>query len=162
MFVNHYSDFTYVHLISKLDAEVTVEAKLSFENICDSYVVKSFQYHADIGIFDTKKIKEVCNVAKQTLNFCGVNAHHQNGKTENRIKDVAKRASTYLLHAAHLWLNPMHASLWPYDINNYVNLRNSITTNFKPENFHGSNKILATYDSSPLAQFYGYKVEANL
>ena len=122
MFVNHYSDFTYVHLISKLDAEVTVEAKLSFENICDSYVVKSFQYHADIGIFDTKKIKEVCNVAKQTLNLCGVNAHHQNRKPENIIKDVTTGAMTALLHAYHCWTNAIHSSLLPASVNNYVNL----------------------------------------
>ena len=39
MFVDHYYDFTYVHLMSKLDTEATVEAKLVFERIFDSYGV---------------------------------------------------------------------------------------------------------------------------
>ena len=33
MFVNHYSNFTYVHLMTKLDTEATVESKLEFEKI---------------------------------------------------------------------------------------------------------------------------------
>ena len=39
MFVDHYSDFNYVHLIAKIDTEATVEAKLVFERIFDSYGV---------------------------------------------------------------------------------------------------------------------------
>ena len=96
MFVDHSFDFTYVHLMSKLNAEAKVEANLEFERICYSYGVKSLRYHADNGLFDTNKFKEACNVSKRTLSFCGVNDHHQNGKPENIVKDVTTGESTAL------------------------------------------------------------------
>ena len=71
-------------------------------------------------------------------------------------------ARTALLHEAHQWPNEMHASLCPAAIKNYANLRNSIPAIFKPETYHGRNKIPLTYDSSPIAQLSAYKVELNL
>jgi hypothetical protein len=35
----------------------------------------------------------------QAITFCGVGAHHQNGKAEKRIGDLQRRATTLLLHA---------------------------------------------------------------
>ena len=69
-------------------------------------------------------------------------------------------ARTSLLCEGHSWPNAIHFYLWP-DAKN-VNLRNSITTNFKSETYHGESKILATYDSSHLSRFSSSKVEANL
>ena len=80
MFVDHYSDFTYFQLMSKLDAESTVEDNLVFERICDLCGLKALHYHVDNCLFDTKKFKGACNIAKQNLSFCGVNAHNQNIK----------------------------------------------------------------------------------
>ena len=88
VYVDYCSDFTYVHLMSKNDSEATVEAKLAFESIYDSYGVKALHYHVDNGLFDTKHFKGACYIAKLTLRFCGVKAHDQNGESENRIKDV--------------------------------------------------------------------------
>ena len=134
LFVDHYYEFTCVHLISKLDSDATFEAKLAFERICDSYGVNTLHYHAYNGIFDTNNFKEACNIEKQTLSFCGVKAHHQNGKSENIIKDLTTGARTDLLHADHLWPNAINASLWPANIKNYFNLRNPLlkTLNLKP------------------------------
>ena len=86
VFVNIYSDFTYVCLIPKLDAEDKVEAKLEFEIICDSYGVIVLHYHADNGLFATKTFKESCNTAKKNLKFCEDNAHNQNGTLRTEIK----------------------------------------------------------------------------
>ena len=58
VFLDHYSDFTYVHLMSKLDAEAIVEDKLEFERNYDSYVVKPLHYHVYNGLFDTNSFKE--------------------------------------------------------------------------------------------------------
>ena len=57
MFVDHYSGFNYVHLISKIDVEAIAEANLVFERIFDSYGVRVLLYHEDNGIFDTNKFK---------------------------------------------------------------------------------------------------------
>ena len=122
IFVDHFSDFTYAHLMTEMNAESTVEAKLAFERVCQAHGVNVHHYHADNGLFDTKLFHAAVNKASQTISFCGVNAHHQNGKAENRIRDVTTGARTSLLHAAHRWPKAIHASLWPAVLKNYVNL----------------------------------------
>lgn len=90
--------------------ESTVEAKMGFEH---DYGVKVAHYYADNGPFDTSALKAAITKAKQMLSLCGVNAHHQNGKAENWIKDVMQGARTVLLHAAHWWPKAVAPSLWP-------------------------------------------------
>ena len=113
-------------------------------------------------MFDTKKFKEAWNTAKQTLSFYGINAHNQNGKDENIIKDVTTRARTDLLRSDHHWPNAIHASLWTSAIKNYSNLRNSIPANFKPKTYHRRNKISSTYHYYPLSALSVPKIESNL
>ena len=161
VFVDHYSDFTYVHLMTHLDAESTVQAKQAFERESAQYGVRVEHYHADNGLFDSKLFKEAVENASQRLSFCGVNAHHQNGKAESRIKDITMGARTALLHAAHRWPEAIHPSLWPAALKHYVNLRNSLPTKFEAEQQQGRQKTLAKYYESPLAKFSGTQVEPN-
>ena len=127
------------------------EAKMAFEIICYSYGVRFLHYHVYNFMFDTKKFKEAWNTSKQTLSFCDINAHNQNGKDENIIKDVTTRARTDLLRSDHHWPNAIHASLWTSAIKNYSNLRNSIPANFKPKTYHRRNKTSVLYDLYPLS-----------
>ena len=89
------------------------------------------------------------------MSFCGVNAHHQNGKAERRIWDITENERTSLLHAAHRWPKAIHPSLWPAALKNYVNLRNTIPTCF----VKGSNED--TFIDSPLSKFSGTEVPFN-
>jgi hypothetical protein len=163
VFVDHFSDFTYVHLMTKMDGDATVAAKLEFERVLNSYGVRVKHYHADNGLFDTKVFKASISKAGQTLSFCGVNAHHQNGKAENRIKDVTENARTALLHAAHRWPKAIHASLWPAALKNYVNLRNSLPTKYTAAEKKGRKIVQpATFVDSPLSLLSGTEVEPNL
>jgi hypothetical protein len=131
IFVDHFSDFTYTHLmVGQPTGETTVEAKLAFKRVAASHGVRIKHYHSDNGLFDTKSFKAAIVLAKQTLSFCGPNAHHQNGKAENRIKDITTGGRTALLHAAHRWPQAINASLWPAAIKHYTNLRNSIPTKY--------------------------------
>jgi hypothetical protein len=132
VFADHFSDFTYVHLMTTMDAASTVEAKLAFERLSSSYAVTIRHYHADNGLFDTKAFKASVTKGGQTLSFCGVNAHHQNGKAESRIKDITIGGRTALLHAAHRWPKAIDASLWPAALKHYTNLRNVMPTEFTP------------------------------
>jgi len=140
VFVDHFSDFTYIHLMKKMDGDATVKAKQACERVAMAHGVQISQYHADNGLFDTKVFKSAVAMAKQTLSFCGVNAHHQNGRAENRIKDVTTCVRSALLHAAHRWPKAIHASLWPKALKNYVNLRNALPTRFIPEIKQGQKK----------------------
>mmetsp|Transcript_18777 Transcript_18777/g.28567 ORF Transcript_18777/g.28567 Transcript_18777/m.28567 type:complete len:115 (-) Transcript_18777:827-1171(-) len=45
--------------------------------------VRLNHYHANNGLFDKNAFCQNIRSSKQTLSFCGPNAHHQNGKAEN-------------------------------------------------------------------------------
>ena len=84
-----------------MDADSTVAAKLAFERVLSTHNVQASHYHCDNGLFDTTVFKASVATANQTLSFCGVNAHHQNGKAERRIGDITTGTRTYLLYASH-------------------------------------------------------------
>ena len=72
VFVDHFSNFTYAHLMIEMNAETTVESKLAFELVCNAHVVRVVHCHADNSLFDTKEFKASVTKDQQTLSFCGV------------------------------------------------------------------------------------------
>ena len=162
VFVDHYSDFTYIHLMVEMNKETTVEAKEAFERVAEEYNVRIRYYHCDNGLFDTFLFKSSITKAHQSITFCGVNAHHQNGKAERRIKDVTEGGRTSLLHASHRWPKAINASLWPMALKHYVNLRNNLPSNYKPGVKRGRRKLPDTFIDSPLSKFSGMEVKVNL
>ena len=121
VFVDHYSDFIYIHLMTELNSKPTVEAKQAFERLAGSYNVRIRHYHADNGLFDTKAFKVSVSAARQTISFCSVNTHCQNGKVWNRIRDVTSGAQTALLLATQRCPKAIHAALWPAALKNHIN-----------------------------------------
>ena len=89
--------------MTEMNAETTVKAKEVFERIAHSYGIHVKHYHCDNGLFDTKKFRTSIQIAKQTISFCEVNAHHQNGVAERHIRDLRDIARSMLLHAQHHW-----------------------------------------------------------
>ena len=60
IFVDHHTDFTYVHLMRDFSVEATVEAKNAFERMANSYGVTIKAYHADNGRYsDPLFLKDV-------------------------------------------------------------------------------------------------------
>ena len=113
VFVDHYSDLDYVHVQNSTSAADTIEAKRRFELFCLERGVHVQHYHADNGIFASRGFREEVQKCGQTLTFCGVGAHHQNGVAERRIQDLSDSARSSLAYAAHR--NPaVTANLWPY------------------------------------------------
>jgi DNA-directed RNA polymerase specialized sigma54-like protein len=108
--MDHFFDFTYTHLmIGEPTAANTVKAKLAFKRITASHRVRIKHYHSDNGLFDMKLFKASIVSAKQML------SHHQNGKAENRIKDVITGACTslYMQHTAVPKLSTLLCDQWP-------------------------------------------------
>lgn len=162
VFIDHFSNFIYAHLMMEMDAEETVEAKLAFERLASSHGVTINHYHANNGLFDTKAFKEAILRGNQTLSFCGVNAHHQNGKAKRCIQDITIVARTTLQHAVHRWPKAIHVALWPSALKHYINQKNSIPTDFTLESKQGKKLTIAKFEKSPISRFSSTEVEVKL
>ena len=148
VFADHFSGLTYVHLMSSLSGDETVEAKQAFERFAAQHGVHVSHYHADNGRFADLKFMEAVKTSHQTLSFCGVGAHHQNGIAERRIRDITETSRTMLLHAQHRWPNTVTCNLWPQALKQAVNIRNALTREMGK--------------SSPLSIFSNTEVQPNL
>jgi hypothetical protein len=126
IFVDHYSWLKYVHLMTKLTSEETMEAKRAFEHFAKQHSVRILHYHCDNGQFADNAFKNSCSAKGQQLTFCGVNAHFQNGIAEKAIRDLRESAQKQLLHARQRWPAAIHLALWPYALRSAVNLHNTL------------------------------------
>ena len=54
------------------------------------------------------------SATKQNLTFAGVNAHHQNGIAEQRIRELQEIMRAMLIHASKQWPGVVTIHLWPY------------------------------------------------
>jgi len=116
VFVDQASRLSYVYLQKTATAEETIEAKKAFERYAAERNVKIHAYHADNGIFKANKWVDECKNSGQQLTFAGVNAHHQNGIAERRIRELQGTARTMLIHARRRWPNSVTMNLWPYAV----------------------------------------------
>jgi hypothetical protein len=126
VFVDHTSRLSYIHLQGRISSDETVQAKRAFEAYARSHGVTVKHYHADNGRFaDNAFLKSIAE-SGQTISFCGVNAHFQNGIAEKRIRDLSEQARKQLLHAKARWPSAIEINLWPYALRNANDIRNTI------------------------------------
>jgi hypothetical protein len=73
-------------------------------------------YHADNGVFRANKwVAEECKHMGQGTSYTGVNAHHQNGMAERRVRELQDLARTILIHSKNArWKDSISTHLWPY------------------------------------------------
>ena len=116
VYVDQASRMGFVYLQKTCSAEETIEAKRAFEQYAENRGVRVQAYHADNGIFKAKKWVEECCQRKQELTFAGVNAHHQNGIAERRIRELQESTRAMLIHATKRWPGVVTIHLWPYAI----------------------------------------------
>ena len=103
VFVDNYSRLGYVYLQLDTTSSETLKAKQAFEAFAHSYGVRIQHYHADNGRFADNAFRASLEQQHQTISFCGVNAHWQNGIAERRIRDLQEAATTMLLYAQRRW-----------------------------------------------------------
>ena len=88
IFVDHFSKLTYVHSSERNTENKAVKAKHACEKYAATFGVNIQKYHAKNGAFNTWAFKESIVTTNQTMDFSGVDAHHQNGIAERMIKTV--------------------------------------------------------------------------
>ena len=136
IFVDHYSDLSYVHLQRSLSSNETVDAKRSFESYARKHHVRILHYHADNGRFADNLFKEAVKESGQTISYCGVGAHFQNGRAEKKIRDLREAARKMMIHAMARWPKAISVNLWPYAIRTA-----SDQHNYVPSTINGRSKM---------------------
>ena len=116
VFIDHFSDFCYVHLQDSTSGDDTLAAKKAFEAIAQSYGVTIKHYHADNGRFADNQFIDHAASKGQSISYCGVGAHFQNGVAERRIRGLQEGARSSILLAKHRWPAAISVSLWPYAV----------------------------------------------
>eukprot|EP00985_Skeletonema_marinoi_P024977 scaffold17903_cov132-Skeletonema_marinoi.AAC.1 len=71
-FVDHVSDYVYVHLMKTFTIEETLSAKKAFEKIVGMSGNDVKSYRADNGRFADTKWQQSCETLNQELTLCGV------------------------------------------------------------------------------------------
>ena len=114
IYVDHYSDLTYVALKFLQNADETCTGKQRFEKYSATHGVHIQHYHADNGIFNSTMWRTSCTTERQGLSFSGVSVHHQNSIAERRIRVIEDMTHTSLNHARRKWRKAINYNLWPY------------------------------------------------
>jgi hypothetical protein len=84
------------------------------------------QYHSDNGRFVDSAWWNDAIKQGQRMTMCGVNAYHQNGKVERRVRQLQDLSRTSLLHAIHMWPQAANTFLWPYAVRKAADNINNI------------------------------------
>jgi hypothetical protein len=127
IFIDHYSRLSFVYLQKTTKGDETVLAKKAFERFASVYGVTVKHYHSDNGRFAENKFAAALleGTNQQSITFCGVNAHWQNGIAEKRVQDLQSQARTMLLHGQHRWPKMLSTALWPYALRTANEIQNS-------------------------------------
>ena len=131
-----------------MTTQETLDAKHAFECITEQHAVRIRHYHCDNGRFPDCAFMDDVRKAGQTITFCGVGAHHQNGVAERHIRDITESARTMLLHATHRWPKTITSNLWPQALKNAMNVRNVLPRKGKTQ--------------SPISLFSNTNIEPNI
>ena len=125
------------------DTEDVLKAKEAFKACAQERGVTIKHYHCDNGIFRSRDFVHHAHRKKQTVTFCGVDAHHQNGIAEHRIRQLSDSARTQLLHAMTHNPNQVTAQLWPHALKHANHLFNALPrtgNDFSPEQLFSGSK----------------------
>ena len=85
VFIDHHSDFTYMHVHQSTTSRETIETKESFEDLAEKNQIKILHYHCENGRFTDNMFKQNCTKQGQTFTYSTVSAHHHNGNAEKRL-----------------------------------------------------------------------------
>lgn len=148
IFVDHASDYTFVFLQTDSTSAQTLLAKKEFERHAAGIGIHIKRYHADNGRFVDNAWTMHAKEMNQQMTLCGVNAHHQNGRVEKRIRDLQDLSRSSILHALNLWPDAITINLWPYALRKSAHDLNHI-------------KRKGT-DKSPMERFSGTDIMFNI
>ncbi len=99
VFVDHFSRLRYVYFMTDQSSAQTLKAKQAYKQFASEHGIRICHYHCDNGRFSDNAFRQHAEQQQQTLTFCGINAHFQNGIAERAIQDLTEFTRKQLLHA---------------------------------------------------------------
>lgn len=103
VFVDHFSRLSYIYMQKWQTSEETVNVKMAFEQYAATHGMRIQGYHANNGMFAENAFVNIVKKLGQHVMFCGINAHHQNGKAKKRIWDLQDQARAIMMQAINKW-----------------------------------------------------------
>ena len=139
VFVDHATSYMYTHLKRGQTLIESIEAKAAYEPMASTFGIRVKKFRTENGIFAEEGFKQDVSDNNQTISYCGVGAHFQNGIVEADIKQLTEKARTMLIHVKHLWTEVIQPCLWPFALKqaefNLNNLRLGKSGKSRAENF---------------------------
>ena len=99
-----------------LRAADTLQSKYAFERVVDLAGVKIQGYRSDNYNFNSAEFLKDIGTQDQTINLCGIRAHHQNGLAERAIQTVVYWSWTMVINFSIHWPEYSQLELWPMDM----------------------------------------------
>ena len=124
IFIDEASEYFWVHNQVSLNAKETLIGKHNFERNAIRNGVTILGYRADNGIYKADEFRDDLKKFGQSIQFCGVGAHHHNGVAERGIRTVSTSARAIMIHALIHWPEHVSMDLWPFAIKYAVYLWN--------------------------------------
>ena len=126
IFVDHVTNYVYCHLMKALTLEETLLAKKAYEKLLSTMGHSVKHYRADNGRFHDQGFVKDVRDKDQTIDFCAVGTHNQNGIVENKNKEITNGARTLLLHGIRMWPQMIDSMFWPFALKAYTERLNCL------------------------------------
>ena len=86
--------------------------------------VRIQHYHIDDDRIYSKAFISSIHELGQTLSFCRVSTHNQNGIVERRVRDIQEHTRKMVLHVTTRWPSVTADNEWPYTMRYAVDIAN--------------------------------------
>ena len=126
LFYDNYSGYIHLHNQVSLRIGETLVGKRALDRFASQFGVKIKKFRCDNHPFNSQEFLEDLAVNEQTVTYCGVGAHHQNGVAERAIKSVTLYARAMMLHQLLHWPEAYDESLWPFALEHAVYIWNNL------------------------------------
>ena len=100
LFVDHMSSYIHVEHQLGFSSSENIRAKQAYESHYLDHGIMVDSYLANNGVFKATAFIQYIRDSAQRLQFCGVNAHHQNGMAERAVKMISDTSRAMILHAS--------------------------------------------------------------
>ena len=112
VFVDHFTELTYVHLMTNTGGNNTSAAKNMYEHLFLQRGYRVLAYFVDNDRFAEATFKNNATDKAQSISCCETGHHSQNRIAKNRIKTLSQDSRAMLAHCMDLWLEVITKAFW--------------------------------------------------